>query len=343
MQDFCGNLSLRLSSPPGANTSPISGVGERVSGPHFLRKQENGLDVDGVLPASIAPNQGQLQQRPTHTFYASCGISRLKVALRLSREGSFVTQLDSMYLSLQSNFDETTRGRFELADAWVFYQAEESEPTVIFGESLPNSKPPIPNHPKEGESLLVSAELSIAKVGSDTTPHASSRLSEFSLLVKTRDVRVHLYPKLLRVAIKSYRRIKQGLSSTLLSTDDRTTSNLSGGPGLSTFISIAPGTKMEGGGSVGKSSSGSSVSTAESLLESRPTRDLLGVFFPALSMRGEIYFVQHLRCLSPLLSRLATSLFQFTPIIAKSRVSSMFGCLTIFLVSTLMTMAGRPL
>jgi len=348
MQDFCGNLSLRLSSPPDTNSAPISGVGERVSGPHFLRKDEKGLDVDGVRPASIVPNQGQLQQRrwrkqPTHTFYASCGISRLKVALKLSREGSFVTQLDSMYLSLQSNFDETTRGRFELADVWAFYQAEESEPTVIFGESLPNPKPPIPNHPKEGESLLVSAELSIAKVGSDTTPHASSRLSEFSLLLKTRDVRVHLYPKLLRVAIKSYRRIKQGLPSTLLSTDDHTTSNLSGGPGLSTFISIAPGTKMEGDGSVGNSSSGSSVSTAESLLESRPTRDLLGVFFPALSMRGEIYFVQHLRCLSPLLSRLATSLFQFTPIIAKSRVSSMFGCLTIFLVSTLMTMAGRPL
>ena len=288
MQDFCGNLSLRLSSPPCTNTlPPVSGVGEKVSGPQFFRKEEN-LGVDGVLPASIVPNQGQRQQRrwrkqATHTFYASCGISRLKVALKLSREGSFVTQLDSVYLGLQSNSDETALGLFELANAWVFYQVEEAEPTVIFGESLPNSKPPIPNHSKEGESLLVGAKLSIARPGSDTTSHAPSGASEFSLHVKIRDIRVHLYPKLLRVAIKSYRRVKQGLSSTLLSTDDRTTSHPSGGPGVSTFISATSGTNVKDDESVGNSSSDSSVSTAESLLESRPSRDLLGRLFPALS------------------------------------------------------------
>lgn len=284
MQEVLGKLTPRL---PTAH-------GEPAVGNLYFQEDDNGrVGSDGILPASIVPDKEQLEQlhrqeEPTHAFHFSYGIPRLKLALKLSREGSFITQLDSMRFALSSNSDKMTSGRFELADAWVFYQVEESEPTVIFGDKPPSTKPATSNCPDEGKNL-VSAELSIAEAGAGSNTPLNIPFGAMGLTfrVQTRDVVVNMHPKLLRLAIKSYRRIKQGLSFALAPTaDEDNPSRISTGPGTSTFISF-PQTAIlvdDDDRSVGSnSSSDSSVSTAESLMEPRPTRDFLGHFFPALS------------------------------------------------------------
>ena len=209
------------------------------------------------------------------------------MALKLSREGSFVTQFDSVYFGLSSNSDKTTKGQFELANAWVFYQVEEAEPTLIFGDTPPSSKPAASNGP-DHEDNLVSAELLIAEPVAESKTYLKTPFEamDLTLCVKTRDVAISMHPKLLRLAIKSYRRIKQGLSFTSVSTaKEHTLHHLSTGqPGTSTIISFPLGANLADDGSVGtNSSSDSSVSTAESLMKSYPGWNFLGHFFPALS------------------------------------------------------------
>jgi hypothetical protein len=292
-QEFLGRRTPRLPSVWSTDTVPTSGLGEPAVGNLYFQGEDNGpVGLDGVLPASIVPGGEQLvnlhkQEEPTHAFHFSYDIPRLKVALKLSREGSFITQLDSMCFGLSSNFDKTTSGRFELADAWVFYQVEEVEPTVIFGDRPPNTKPATSYCPDEGKNL-VSAELSIAEsvAGNNTPLNSPFEAMDLAFRAQTRDVVINMHPKLLRLAIKSFRRIKQGLSFALAPTSEEPTlSHKSTGPGTSTFISFPlAANSVDDDRSVGSNSSSDfSVSTAASLMESRPSRDFLGYFFPALS------------------------------------------------------------